>query len=357
MAGIHIDRLPADEAAQLVSEEWAPHEARMYKHTKVEAGSPPKWDTQLISYPDLGPSDTSHALNNKNRAQTANSRDPENDLKAINERLAEDEFRLNPCEGDGWRLPSDAPQPVQDLFTRSEMRTPLIIPSSLLGCSASETVKIIKACGQGRVPGVTDLDFGGKNGDGAADLAHKEVQACLMEGKWLVIVQPKVRKPHAQDDPACGELDLFPAYRRLALALMTTQPDGQSPTELFRLWVVVPDPVDLDDTNFPTFPAVFVQNALQLKPADSSPAKIVKKLPADPTLLESEVAHREKRRQAGREVDAESVEGEVITNQCDGRKITGPIFVRSREMYEHTSPQRSRNRYGFSQELGSTVQD
>lgn len=365
MAGIHIERLPPEEAEQLVQEGWAPHEARMYKNTKITPGSPPKWDTQLLSYPDLGPSDTSHAQSNKNRPANALNRDPESDLKAINDQLQEDEFRLFPCEGDGWTLPTDAPVPLQELFIRSEMRTPLIIPASLLGLQAHEVVKTIQSMGTDRVKAVTIVDLTGMDGAAAADACDREIKDALNAGKWLVINHPTIRKPHAQGDPACGELDLFPAYRALALAMMTAKPDGVSSAELFRLWVVTPEVCDLDNTNFPTFPTLFVQNALQLKPSEqsgrASPTKIVKKLPADPQLLENEVAHREKRRAAGKEVDAESlkfeqeVEGKTIDDQCNARKITGPIFVRSREMHEHTSPQRSRQRYGFSQELGSTA--
>eukprot|EP00756_Hemistasia_phaeocysticola_P024598 Hpha_TRINITY_DN15957_c2_g4::TRINITY_DN15957_c2_g4_i1::g.73203::m.73203 len=353
------NRLARDEASALIGEQWAPHEVRLHQSCEVEAGSPPRWDTQLLSYPDLGPSDSAYALANRNRPPTAPTRDPAADLAAINERLAADEFGNMPSEGDGWRLPSEAPVPLQRLFVRGETRTPLVVPSSLLGLSAEETITTIQNLGRGRVENtiVLDLAAEAQRGD-VTEACEKMIERAIAEGLWLVVHQPTIRKPHAQGDTACGELAFFPAYRKMALSLMTTTPEGESLTGLFRLWVVVPEPVDLNETNFPTFPTVFVQHALQLTPSEvESSGKVVRKMPADPIILEQEVSHREKRKFQGREVDAETLEGEAVENLCGERKLTGPIFVRSLEMYHHTSPGRVRQRIEFAHELGSNVDD
>eukprot|EP01062_Namystynia_karyoxenos_P012410 TRINITY_DN14456_c0_g1_i1.p1 TRINITY_DN14456_c0_g1~~TRINITY_DN14456_c0_g1_i1.p1 ORF type:complete len:408 (+),score=138.96 TRINITY_DN14456_c0_g1_i1:129-1226(+) len=348
-------RLAIEEAAQLVSEEWAPHEAQMHKVCEIERSSPPRWVANLVSYPDLGPSDSMYAMKNRNRPATAPTHDPGAELAAINERLSVDEQEKLPGEGDGWKMPPDAPPPLQVLYARSETRTPLIVPCSLLGCSQSEAVSTIQTLARLRVEGATVLDLNAEAQKGVdlAAAASDRVQKCLENGHWLIVAQSSVRRPYGQGDTACGEMATFPAYRQLALALMCAQPEGDRPSGLFRLWVVVPEPVDLDDTNFPTFPTLFVQNALQLKPSEAQQTKVVRKLPADPMLLETEVAHRERRRQQGREVDAESLDG--ADNQCDERKLTGPIFVRSAEMFRNTSPERIRARTDFADSLGSGV--
>jgi len=353
------NRLAREEAAALVGEQWAPHEVRLHQGCEVEPGSPPRWDTQLLSYPNLGPSDSAYALANKNRPADACTRDPAAELSAINERLAAAEFQNMPSEGDGWTLPKEAPVPLQRLYVRGETRTPLIVPCSLLGQSEDKVIATIQALARGRVTSTVTLDLAAEaqRGD-VTEAAEKETKRAIEEGLWLIVHQPNIRKPHQEGDAACGELPFFSAYRKMAIALMTTTPEGESLTGLFRLWVVVPEPVDLNETNFPTFPSVFVQNALQLTPSEGeSEGKVVRKMPADPHFLEQEVSHREKRKFQGREVDAETLEGEAVENLCGERKLTGPIFVRSLEMYHHTSPGRVRQRIEFAGELGSNVDD
>eukprot|EP00665_Eupelagonemidae_sp_cell47_P001688 gene1688-6416_t len=67
-------RLPAEEAAKLVEEEWAPHEYNMYKHVKATPAAPPAWNAEVHEYPDLGPSDTLYSTNNKNRPHCSAAR-------------------------------------------------------------------------------------------------------------------------------------------------------------------------------------------------------------------------------------------------------------------------------------------
>eukprot|EP01062_Namystynia_karyoxenos_P027696 TRINITY_DN21188_c0_g1_i1.p1 TRINITY_DN21188_c0_g1~~TRINITY_DN21188_c0_g1_i1.p1 ORF type:complete len:376 (+),score=108.93 TRINITY_DN21188_c0_g1_i1:88-1128(+) len=340
-------RMPQDDAQRLIEAEWAPHERKMYKNAKLRPGSPPRWATEVEEHPDGGPSDTAYARLNKNRVRDAVDRDPSKELDEINKRLAEDQFRLAPAEGDGTvTVPKQADPSLWALWRRSEMRTPLVVPASLLHSSlaALEGIRELAAM---RGTEVVTLQ--------QATATEREVEEKLSNaldyGKWVVITRDRVETaPH-------GEQPGWFIFRHIARQCFTVFPDAENfpKRELFRLWVIIPEPVDLNDTNYPAFPVLFLHQALQLCPvsedAGGQGSKVVRKLPADPQLLEDECRHRQQRIAQGRDEDGESLEGDVIENSCSARKVTGPIFVRSREMQVHTSPVRSSERLAFAKML------
>lgn len=348
---VDIYRLPEDEAAKLVQAEWAPHEAKMYTEARVVAASPPRWRAEVAEHPAGGPSDTAHALRNRNRASPARERNPAEDLKEINRSLATDDFRLHPpqaAEGAGLaEYPEQVDPALVSLWRRSEMRTPLIVPASLLasqGAARQGIRDLAEARGTSTVTLLTSSCT-------AAEL-ESACEDALNNGKWVTIVREPV------DTAPCGELPDWFIYRHVALRCLTVTPDAETypRRELFRVWVVVPEPVDLNDTNYPSFPTLFSHQALQLcRTSDNADdgRKVVRKLPADPLLLDDEVRHRIRRAELGVDEDAESVDGDVVDNQTSPRKLTGPLFVRSLEMHEHTSPERAHERMRFAKALGT----
>lgn len=344
-------RMPPEEAKRLIETEWAPHENKMYTAAKLRPGSPPRWETEVEEHADGGPSDTACSRLNKNRPRDLNERDPSSELESINQKLADDQFRYAPAEGDnsGEGLPRNVDASLLALFCRSEMRSPLIVPASIVG-SQQAVLDGVRELAQSRGCNVSTLMQATASERDVEQTAKK----ALEDGGWIVVVRDRVdTAPH-------GEMPGWFIFRYLAAQCFTVTPDPENfpKREMFRLWVIIPEPVDLNDTNYPPFPTLFSHQALQLCPVqDGTPAdagnssKVVRRLPADPQLLEDECRHRQKRVAQGRDEDGESLEGDVIDNSCSSRKITGPLFVRSYEMQVHTSPLRASDRLAFAKAL------
>lgn len=119
--------------------------------------------------------------------------------------------------------------------------------------------------------------------------------------------------------------------RQIGLFLYGLSPDPKNypRRELFRLWVVVEKPFNVNDTIHLRLPFALRQNALISRAAvgggsqrPSSPQKLVKHLPEDPPLLEQEKKKHTHRKDAGRDSDSESDADEPE------KKVTGMWFHR-----------------------------
>eukprot|EP00755_Sulcionema_specki_P014843 Sspe_Gene.57772::Locus_31704_Transcript_2_2_Confidence_0.800_Length_1930::g.57772::m.57772 len=333
-------RLPPEAANKLIKENWAPHEAKVFEVSKTLPPGPIR--EVHNEHLDFGPSDTLYSTANKHRPRDALQRNPDEVIEELNNRLSvPSDFRTSPAEGDSQTaIVPGVPAPLLAMWRRSEMRTPLVVPCSISGLGSSDSViqgiKRLAVC-RSTTTVIVDLL------SGTEEEVLKVAEEALNAGAWLIVV-------HTKAAPAlCGDAPGFSLFRQLSLMLMTVvpTPDHFPQREIFRLWVVIPSPVDFNDTNHPVFPSVFSHQALQLSTVISQEdegSKVVKQLPADPRMLEEELYYRHRRAVQGRDDDGESLEGDVIQNTCSPRKITGPLFIRSREVAMHTTPERQKER-------------
>jgi len=314
---------------ELVQAEWPHHEADRHLLVQSRPASPPCWQTELDGpYPDMGPSDPVFARQNPNRPRNAMDWDAEEELEECNQTLAS--MPVRPKYGEGSLVEregcDDVPEPVMELLSRSEMRTPLLLPWTADGLgSESEALAGVTVAAATRS---TEANPRVLNSPSDSDAAVELVERCLSVGTWAVLIQ------RGDPDPAL--------YRRLALLLMTVTPDpSKFPLrERFRLWVVVELPVDL--YRLDVFPAVFTHQLLQLTTGGQSKHKVVKKLGTDPAVRERELARRAERKERGdADEDAESLPGDEAEA---GRKFTGAWFVRSAELEDANDRKRHKER-------------
>eukprot|EP00755_Sulcionema_specki_P010361 Sspe_Gene.46282::Locus_23086_Transcript_2_2_Confidence_0.667_Length_1047::g.46282::m.46282 len=320
-AGSPVNRLDTTQAMQLVEKYWPPHEVRMHHETQLTRTTTPSWQTEVLSYPDLGPSDSLFARNNRNRPKNAMSWNPEAELLDCNEVLSAIPLQDGYPGGEGkeWSDPSSdaVPQSVSTLYKRSEMRTPLLVPWTAPGLGSPGIAS--QAIGSLAEDRGTSLDTVHLKEweDIDVDEVLAKVDECLNKGLWLAL--------HEAD---AGRLN-HDLYRKLALRLMTVAPDPLNfpRREFFRLWIVTRDTVDLDDTG--PLPAVLARQVLQLCKGEACEHKVVRALPTDPILREKEVKRREQQQEQGIDADAEPIPGDPASAQ--EIHITGSWFTRSGE--------------------------
>lgn len=199
---------------------------------------------------------------------------------------------------------------VVKLFNSSECRIPLILVEDPDG-DPFRSVACLANRQQSAVWQIT-MDSE-RNAQNALDYIDVGIQ----NGDWVYLTQCEDAPPDS--------------LRRIGLQMMTLQPDPKRypRRELFRLWLVVKKPLNLNDTIHTIFPQVITKNALVGRAAAppgsgcSSPEKLQKKLPAEPPLYEKEEERHAARRQAGRDSDSESDADEPH------KRITGLWFYRA----------------------------
>lgn len=201
---------------------------------------------------------------------------------------------------------------VERVYNLSEVRTPLIV-----SLSHGDPLRSIEALAKRHGCAVWKITMDTpKNEQNALDY----LDVGLQNGDWLYLTQ-------------C-EKATTKVMRDIALQLMTVRPEPkQYPRrELFRLWLIIEEPVDLNDQIQPVFPAVLTQNALLGYRDTESGAKVVTKARVDPALSERQLERRQKRVQKGRPEDDES---DDETEGTDPQKrMTGMWFHRAVQFYE-----------------------
>eukprot|EP01065_Artemidia_motanka_P025882 TRINITY_DN3081_c1_g2_i1.p1 TRINITY_DN3081_c1_g2~~TRINITY_DN3081_c1_g2_i1.p1 ORF type:complete len:360 (+),score=139.91 TRINITY_DN3081_c1_g2_i1:48-1127(+) len=309
-------RLRSDIARQLVEAEWPRHEAARHAMASTVPASPPAWRSELLSYPDMGPSDPACAKANRNRPPLAMDWDAEDELLRCNAALAAGTAAAaGRSEGDPPAVADGVPDAVAELVRRGETRTPLLLPWGGVGLpsEAAALAGVSAAAAGAGATATTVVLSGAENADGAMAVLER----CLGAGAWFVAVQ---RGPpdHA-------------LYRRMAVRLMTVVPDpaAHPGREHFRLWVVMDDAVDLSQ---PVYPPIFTHNALMVSAGSHTRHKVVRKLCADPAMRQSQLQRRASRAGEGRsDVDAEP-EPASAAGRSAADRLTGLWFVRSQEI-------------------------
>eukprot|EP01012_Entosiphon_sulcatum_P009115 TRINITY_DN1504_c0_g1_i1.p1 TRINITY_DN1504_c0_g1~~TRINITY_DN1504_c0_g1_i1.p1 ORF type:complete len:342 (+),score=70.99 TRINITY_DN1504_c0_g1_i1:98-1123(+) len=199
---------------------------------------------------------------------------------------------------------------VERVYNLSECRTPLII------ClSDGDPLKSIEALAKRNGCAVWKIVMDTpKNEQNALDY----LDVGLQNGDWLYLTQ--CEKATAK------------VMRDIALQLMTVRPEPKlyPKRELFRLWLILEEPIDLNDQIHPVFPAVLTQNALLGIRDQDRGAKVATKQKVDPHLSEEQIQKQQKRIQKGLPVDDES-DGDVEDPQ---KRVTGMWFHRAVQFYE-----------------------
>lgn len=128
------------------------------------------------------------------------------------------------------------------------------------------------------------------------------------------------------------ELATSDILREIALRLVTLAPDPKHypRRQLFRLWLLLDQPMDINDRIHPQLPVLLTQNALVGRAAEPpgvsdhpSPEKLLVKHPQEPPLYAVEEEKRARRRAAGRDSDSDS------DREQPEEKLTGLWFHRS----------------------------
>eukprot|EP01005_Ploeotia_sp_CARIB1_P000867 NODE_216_length_1155_cov_10.025292_g211_i0.p1 GENE.NODE_216_length_1155_cov_10.025292_g211_i0~~NODE_216_length_1155_cov_10.025292_g211_i0.p1 ORF type:complete len:348 (-),score=68.66 NODE_216_length_1155_cov_10.025292_g211_i0:57-1100(-) len=203
------------------------------------------------------------------------------------------------------------------LLEKSEVRTPLLV-SSVYEDPYDYIQILAKRC-------KTPVSFGKLNSR-SNDHVLRLFDGCLNSGTWLYIEIA---------DTKWIDHDVF---RQIGKTLNTLTPTPQYPDrEYFRMWVCTPEPVDLNDTLHPVYPAIFTVNSLCAQPSRSvsprhrspSSQKVVRKKPVDPELVQRHMKRAEGRQNSGRDSDSESDIDE--SDPSSPRKVFGPLFMRPKE--------------------------
>eukprot|EP00906_Rhabdomonas_costata_P018405 RCo026886 len=195
-------------------------------------------------------------------------------------------------------------------YAVSECRTPLIC------CRANgDPLPSVQALAKqkGLTVWTVALDFP-SNEQNALDY----LEVGLQNGDWLMITECEK-----------GSFDLM---RQIAFQLFSLAPDPArfAQRELFRLWLVVQEPVDLDERTRPLFPALLTQNAiLVLHEPSENRCKVVCKQPADPELAAKDRKRKEDCKQRGLDSDEEFNE----RTEDPGARVTGMWFHRALDLY------------------------
>jgi hypothetical protein len=120
--------------------------------------------------------------------------------------------------------------------------------------------------------------------------------------------------------------------REIGVQLYTLAPDPKnfSRRELFRLWLVVEKPIDINDRGNPIFPAVLTQHALLVwHERSQNKNKVICKQPADPALVELQCQRKLARKQRGQDSDDES--DDELNDPA--KRVTGMWFHRAVDFY------------------------
>ena len=145
--------------------------------------------------------------------------------------------------------------------------------------------------------------------------------------------------------------------RKIALILTTLTPDPKKypRRELFRLWLFLDKPIDINDRISPKFPMLLTQTAIIGRAATppgmvpSSPEKLQVKEPQEPALFEAAERKRAARREVGRDSDSESDHEEPET------KLTGLWFHRAVDF--HSADQGSKVTQASEEIWGAVERD
>jgi hypothetical protein len=155
------------------------------------------------------------------------------------------------------------------------------------------------------------------NGERSEQNALDYIEVGIQNGDWVCLY-------HA--DNASDKV-----LRDIAILLTTLAPDPKKypRRELFRLWLCLDRPMDINDRINPLFPMLLTQNAIVCRAgtppgyAPPSPEKLQVKHPMEPELFEQEEKKRLRRREQGRDSDSESDREEPE------QKLTGLWFHRA----------------------------
>eukprot|EP00992_Anisonema_acinus_P008159 TRINITY_DN4238_c0_g1_i1.p1 TRINITY_DN4238_c0_g1~~TRINITY_DN4238_c0_g1_i1.p1 ORF type:complete len:343 (+),score=81.19 TRINITY_DN4238_c0_g1_i1:58-1086(+) len=140
----------------------------------------------------------------------------------------------------------------------------------------------------------------------------------LQNGDWLFLTQ-------------C-EKATTKVMRDIALQLFTVAPDPKyyPRRELFRLWLLVEKPIDINDNVNPVFPSVLTQHALLAwREMSQNRNKVISKQKVDPQLSEAQIDRRRQRKERGQDEDDESDDGDVDPQ----KKVTGMWFHRAVDFF------------------------
>eukprot|EP01010_Urceolus_cornutus_P005402 NODE_938_length_1223_cov_285.326235_g711_i0.p1 GENE.NODE_938_length_1223_cov_285.326235_g711_i0~~NODE_938_length_1223_cov_285.326235_g711_i0.p1 ORF type:complete len:342 (-),score=71.15 NODE_938_length_1223_cov_285.326235_g711_i0:135-1160(-) len=197
---------------------------------------------------------------------------------------------------------------IERVHALSEVRTPLIC------CLQNgNPLRSLKALAKRQGVSVWEVPLESpKNEQNALDY----LEVGLSNGDWLYLVSI---------EQASSKV-----LRDVGLQLMTVQPDPKNfpKRELFRLWLALEKPVDMNDTC--KLPAVLTQNALYgWKEGSGSKNKVQAKLKVDPELAQQQHRSKGARRDRGQDSDDESDDGMVEPL----KKVTGLWFHRSTDLH------------------------
>lgn len=200
---------------------------------------------------------------------------------------------------------------VDRLYKNSEVRTPLIC------ClQDGDPLKSIEALArqQGCAVWTIAMDSA-KNEQNALDY----LEVGLQNGDWVYLT----KNEHATQK----------TLREVALQLCTVAPEPRHfpKRELFRMWLLVEEDLDINNNINPIFPTLLVQNCLYGRAAPTSPrgSKLRTRDSVEPTLMQLEYEKRCNRKDQGRNSDSESDHEEAED------KKTGLWFHRSVDFYQY----------------------
>eukprot|EP01001_Neometanema_parovale_P006169 NODE_2547_length_1392_cov_182.699764_g2420_i0.p1 GENE.NODE_2547_length_1392_cov_182.699764_g2420_i0~~NODE_2547_length_1392_cov_182.699764_g2420_i0.p1 ORF type:complete len:343 (+),score=71.83 NODE_2547_length_1392_cov_182.699764_g2420_i0:109-1137(+) len=199
---------------------------------------------------------------------------------------------------------------VERIHSLSEVRTPLIC--CLENGDPVKSIEVL-AKRQGLTVWKISMDTP-KNEQNALDY----LQVGLQNGDWLYLTQ-------------C-EKATTKVMREIALQLFTVAPDPKNypKREFFRLWLLVEQPIDINDNVNPIFPAVLTQHALLAwREISQNKNKVICKQKVDPLLAESQMMKKVSRKDRGQDSDDESDEEGVDP----AKKQTGMWFHRAVDFF------------------------
>lgn len=198
---------------------------------------------------------------------------------------------------------------VERAYKSSECRTPVFVTQE-----DGDPWKSVAFLGKEKGLGVWTIEMDGpRNEQNALDY----IEVGIQNGDWVCLTSA---------ENASSEV-----LRKIAITLTTLTPDPRRfpKRELFRLWLFVDKPLDINDRISPKFPFLLTQNAIVGRAGTasgvlpSSPEKLQIKQKQEPHLYVEDQVKRQRRRDVGRDSDSESDHEEAES------KLTGLWFHRA----------------------------